>query len=297
MADDFISNQIAEYENNNKNAPASTPNIAWVGANNASYTEGNRLSDCILKYNSYYDVQSAEFYAVDQFTVSCKTCGKRIKASNRSASNLITHYKRKHGALYCVMEEQKDAKDKARTVKMYRAITGSSDVPSTDHLLSTAGAVRSPNLKREAAETVADILEGTEELEVDNDSSATIYESDDHQGEETSLPIPTPTTTNSISKSQPTKPGSGSPLNSKKRKAEDDAILKAVSSGRFHIRHADDDSDIFGKSVASRHRKLTPEQKIHAQKYICDILYEAELGLLSVPTGRGGSSRGVIPSD
>ena len=76
-------------------APSSTSS-----SSGPSPSRKRHLSECILKYSSFFETGSVEFNTDDSFQITCKECKKKIKGTNRSASNLRTHYKNVHGNMF-----------------------------------------------------------------------------------------------------------------------------------------------------------------------------------------------------
>ena len=68
-----------------------------------STSRKRHLSECIENYSKYFDTKSPIFESDNIFALQCLNCQKKIKANNRSGSNLRTHYQNKHLALYATM--------------------------------------------------------------------------------------------------------------------------------------------------------------------------------------------------
>lgn len=123
----------------------------------------------------------------------------------------------------------------------------------------------------------------------------------DQQGEETSQLLHF-TQSNSGSQPPAAAPRPQLAKYNRKRKSDDEELLKVARARLLNPvpKSPEDEFDIFGKGVACRLRNLPRDQRIHAQKYISDILYEGELGQLSPPTSRSFMPTGeryFIPSN
>ncbi|XP_052863940.1 uncharacterized protein LOC128270569 [Anopheles cruzii] len=74
----------------------------------------------------------------------------------------------------------------------------------------------------------------------------------------------------------------------RKRETNDETtneVLKLIVN-KIQWFETDDDFSTFGKHVANKLRSISAEQNVVAQKLICDVLYEAQLGLLTTNNQR-----------
>ena len=113
-------------------------------------------------------------------------------------------------------------------------------------------------------------------------------EFEDQQGDLASQPLISTQSTQGIL-TPPSAPRPKQTKYNRKRKSDDEELLKVARARLLSPVPTSpaDEFDVFGKSVAFRLRNLPRDQRIHAQKYISDILYEGELGKLSAATSHG----------
>ena len=114
-----------------------------------------KLPDCILKYEKYFKTSCPEFSSEndDMLQLQCRNCPRKIRTSNRSGSNLRTHYKSVHADLFIEMSE---SVEKMTKKEIKPTVTGAKQFPVVSK--NTASTSAGKSMKRISVHTIADYI-------------------------------------------------------------------------------------------------------------------------------------------